>query len=81
MAEDKNGNCCNSALDKALKVTVILFLAYIMLGGLFVFAAIALRGHDRIQMMRNGGVTSLLQKTDSELPCGCSLKGAVESTK
>jgi hypothetical protein len=81
MADDKNGCCCNSAIDKALKVTVILFLVYIMLAGIFVFVGMALRGHDRFQMMGRGTLRGVETQTGVEAPCGCSLKDNVDLLK
>jgi hypothetical protein len=74
MAEEKNGCCCSGALDKALKVTVILFLVYVMLGGLFLFVGMALKGHDRFQSMGRFGLVGTTEQVGTDAPCGCSLR-------
>jgi hypothetical protein len=79
MAEEK-GCCCNGAIDKALKVTVILFLVYIMLGGLFMFVAMTLRNHENPGMVKRAPIG-----VEGQLPgdsgCGCGLKGDAEIIK
>lgn len=78
MAEEKNGNfnCGNDPLSKALKVTVILFLVYIMLGGLFMAAVVAFRGHNRAGIMKRGIRQELKENGLLRMPCSVSTESA-----